>query len=59
MREVQVGQHHGFISVKKNTLVLFHGSFLHSYEEKETMASLLPKANIFYVYMSVGMCGES
>lgn len=52
MREVQVGQHHGFISVKLNIRVLFHGSIFYSYEETETMASMLPRANIFYVYMA-------
>lgn len=30
----QLGQHHGFISVPENILVLFHGSVLCSYVEK-------------------------
>lgn len=64
MGEAQVGQHHGFISIPSNILVLFHGSVLYSYEEKETMASALPKANIFYAFMPphearVSVCVEN
>lgn len=50
--EGHLGRHDGFIFVPQNILRLFDGSVLYSYEKKETMALMLPKANIFCACMA-------